>query len=175
MQNILKKGQAEMIETIMVIVIVIILIVMGLFLYYKFSFANIEQSAEDKQEESGIAIMSSIASMPEIACKEKYNCVDITKVFAFKKILETNPQEYRTFFEGKKVTIRTLYPTPEEKICTEQEYQQEDFPKNCNVIELNKVTGNGFEESKIFGTATAIELPYKNRIILGRVEVEVKV
>ena len=178
--TLLKKGQSEMMETFMVIIVIVILLIVGLFFYYSFAIEGYTAEGEETAEESGIALMSAISSMPEITCANKDNCVDITKVFAFKKILETNPREYTRFFKGKTVRINIIYPEPQvtDKECTLQEFQQTDFPENCDWIrlfppteELAKAREEEYRRTIIAGTATSIYLPYKERFLLGRIEV----
>jgi len=166
-----KKGQSEMMETFMVIVVIIILLVVGLFIYYSFFLESIGKRGEQVAEESTIALLSAATSLPEINCYGKSACVDMAKVMAFKKILETHKKEYEHFFGGRSLRIRIVYPKPQvKKECSYSDYQQTNFPANCDTIVIHKGI-NKTNQINIFGFPTAVYLPPKNRYVLGRVEV----
>ena len=67
----MKKAQVHMGET--VIVIFIFVVMLGLFLIYytQFRSEGIKQEAKETKTEASTALLSVLASVPEIKCSEK--------------------------------------------------------------------------------------------------------
>lgn len=117
-----KKGDVEMIETIMVLVVVIILLMVGLVFYFRMSAAGIEETGIEVCQLGGNDLLLAITGMPELQCSldtiTEKDCVDLDKVAAFQALMNDNTikKQYDQLFSGtcpKKIKVELLYPEPE--------------------------------------------------------------
>ena len=81
------KAQIEITETIIVVLIFIILLSIGLFYYYNYYFTSLGKKSLQVSESKATTLTASVTSMPELSCSYEQNCLDLSKLFAFKTIL----------------------------------------------------------------------------------------
>ncbi|MFH0752313.1 MAG: hypothetical protein V1914_01820 [archaeon] len=117
-----KKGDVEMIETIMVLVVVIVLLMIGIVFYFKTSAASIEETGIEVCQLGGNDLLLAVTSMPELQCSldtiTERDCIDLDKVASFQALMNDKDlkSKYESFFSGtcpKKIKIELLYPEPE--------------------------------------------------------------
>lgn len=105
------KGQAGIMQLILIIFILFIVIGVGMFYFYKFSISSVQQTAEDVCMQSTTEQLSSVLNMPEIKCSFQTvskECVDIVKLISF---IETGLNQ--KLGEGmchKSVVFEKVYP-----------------------------------------------------------------
>lgn len=110
--NYSKKAQMEITETIIVLLIFIILLSIGLFYYYNYYFSSLGKKGLELSESKATTLTSIITSMPEISCSYEQNCLDLTKLFAFKQLIAKNQAYYSKIFKNKAISIEFIYPKP---------------------------------------------------------------
>ncbi len=87
--GILKKGQLQIQETIIVIFVFTVIFVIGLMFFYRYTVNSIEQDIERHKEANFRQLIGYIPSMPELKCSRFYveeECIDVAKMNAFKFI-----------------------------------------------------------------------------------------
>ena len=103
------KAQIEITETIIVLLIFLILLSLGLFYYYNYYFSSISEKGLEISESRATTLISSVTSMPELSCSNEPNCLDLTKLFAFKQVLNKNLPYYAKIFKNKQISIEFIY------------------------------------------------------------------
>jgi len=118
-----KKGDLQMMETMMVALVFIVVLMVGLGFYFKFQMASVEEKAESVCILSNTVMLSSITSMPEIQCSVNSNreeCIDTSKLLVFDA-----SRTYQEFFNAnceQRVYFVELYPTLTNGTCTQGSY-----------------------------------------------------
>lgn len=161
------KAQIQMIETILVLFIFLIILVFGIYLYYEYSFVNIQETAFKLSESQANAMLSSITSLPELSCINQKNCIDIIKLTNFKQIYTQNRAYYLGLFKNKKITIQQIYPETTQNLCTFQDI----FPINCNEITIYQTTEK--PNKYIISLPISLYYPNFNKYSLGKIQIEV--
>jgi len=117
-----KKGQVEMIETIMVLVVVVILIIVGIIFYFNSSASKIEETKSEICQLGSDTLLVAVTAMPEFQCsvsgRTYSDCIDIDKVSAFQNLLKDKNihKQYDNFFSGpcaKTIRFELMYPEPQ--------------------------------------------------------------
>jgi len=106
------KAQIEITETIVVLLIFLILLSLGLFYYYNYYFSSLEKQSLQLSETQATTLAASITSMPEFSCSYEQNCMDLSKLFAFKSVFERNKIYYSKKLENKYISLEFIYPKP---------------------------------------------------------------
>src|SRR3989344_6674477 len=86
LKSINKKGDMQMMETLMVALVFMVVLVVALGFYFKFSLENTEEAGQDACFISNTVLLSSITSMPEIQCSvngKREACIDTSKLLVF--------------------------------------------------------------------------------------------
>lgn len=162
----MKKGQVDLMETIMVLVIVVVLLILGIFFYYTFFAQSVEQSGVESCFQSTDVLLLSVVNMPEIQCsvntREK-PCVDASKLLVFEPgrnyggMFETNcPQ--RIYFEQ-------VYPVVNNVTCTRDTYP------NCNIWYVYEPIIQP-EGVAVLSTPVSLYFPDKDEYTMGKLVVE---
>lgn len=132
LQNMNRKGQAEMGETLLVLLVIIILIIAGIFVYYGFFARGLGSLGQERTDIENLILLHIFASLPETKC-ENEDCIDIVKVFAFKDLIKENKAYYLRKFKDKKILIEFIYPESTNKNIECTRFQT-DVPNNCGYI-----------------------------------------
>ena len=62
----MKKGQAEMMETFMVIIVLFLIIGMGMYFFFKFSISSVKEEAKDVCILDAAKMVASASSLSEL-------------------------------------------------------------------------------------------------------------
>ena len=123
------KGQLQILETVVVLFIFFLILFGVLFLYYKYSFGNLEEKGDVFHEQQATFLLDSLSATSEMGCT-KEECLDVVKIFALQS------QEGQTqFFESlgvQKIVLEHVYPVGQQGICTLESFYQTDFPFTCD-------------------------------------------
>lgn len=173
----MKKGQAEIMETFIVIIVLFLLIGIGLYFFFKFSIAETKQEAQDVCILDAAKMVASASSLPELRCSVAGHestriCVDLLKAIASKK---SDSGSFRSVTCPKDITLEIIYPEPESKAeCTERSVSSPDFPNNCANVTIYKVP-DGLLTKKtgpILNSAfISIYVPTNDKYIIGRLKI----
>ena len=126
----MKRGQLEINETLLVLFIIVIIIVIGVFVYFRFSLANVEKIAGELSEQESTVLLASVKMLNEIQSSHK-DCVDTSKLIPFKTLLQQERDYYNSILGYKKIVFEQLYPVVGEGECDVGMYSQEEYPNNC--------------------------------------------
>ncbi|MDI6737376.1 MAG: hypothetical protein QME12_02560 [Nanoarchaeota archaeon] len=151
-----KKGVIEMMETFMIIFVIFILMGIGMFYFFKANVAGGKELHRDVCLMQTTELISAIARLPDINCKEKHPCIDTAKLEAFASKPEAEKKKVvESTVCRKNITIEQIYPEPDEKGLCKGKQGDPNFPKNCNLWQVFSV-----EASKVKGKAgEAIAVP----------------
>jgi hypothetical protein len=176
-----KKGQIGMMEMFMVIFVLFIIIGLGMYYFYKFSFSNQQETAEDSCVQSTNEQLSSVLQMPEIKCSNYANdeeCIDIVKLIAFK-----DEPSIETLSRGsckKSIIFKQIYPSIDERYkdveCGEQEFRDPNFPNNCAIWNLFQPLEADIKNKNtqiILETPVSLYFPTLNQYRIGRLELKI--
>ena len=151
------KAQLEVQETIIVVFIFVVILSIGLVLFYKFQIASLDQQKQEIQEKKFEAMLLIFPNIAEIECSsnlQTQNCIDLLKVLSLKKLIETNPQIYFNKFGYKKIQLKLIYPTKNDKECTSENLN------DCGVWTIyNKPSQNNKEGGIILRTPVSVYHP----------------
>lgn len=155
----------------MVIVILAILLGIGLFFYFKFFKSDIERSSEALTTQKTNTLLVLAASMPELECSRGGStkpCVDAMKALT----LGTNSNDerfrssYTELFKFRSVNIEVLYPTPQNRTCTQSTYP------DCSIYPVFSNPPAGYTSSKEYSVISPIYYPETKTIRIGRIIIE---
>src|SRR3989338_2260511 len=117
------KAQIKMMETIAVLGVFFVILVMGLIFYSRFQEVSIKKVGSEVFEQDIIRVVQLVSYMPEIQCATdqvtEFNCYDLYKLRAMQTLFEKDPvvaEYYFQVFEFSNVTIKKVFPLPEESI-----------------------------------------------------------
>ncbi len=164
----MKKAQATMIETFMVLVIFFILLMIGIYFYFQFSAKGIKKTGEELAKFSGTTLLSTITSMPELKCvilKKEENCLDAIKLSIASK-QELLKKMNLSMLRGKSVYVYVVYPEEDwiEKKCEGNNIEC----GNWTLLKSRKKKGR---ISKL-STAVSIYYPTQEKYYVGKLIVE---
>lgn len=170
-----------MMEMFMIIFVLFIIMGLGMYYFYKFSFSNLQKTAEDSCVQSTSEQLSSVLEMPEIKCSNYANdeeCIDIVKLIAFQ-----GDPSIETLSRGtckKSITFKQVYPPIDERYkdveCGEQEFRDPDFPNNCASWNLFKLKESDIKNKKtqiILETPISLYFPTLNQYRIGKLELKI--
>lgn len=117
-----KKGQIQIQEMAFVLVAIILLFGLILLGFAMFQSTKIKQLAYETRKEKTIAMLDSIANMPEFSCKNAY-CLDEEKLIAYLN-LEDRRTVYDKFWKNLNIALIKVERIVPEKQgnCNEQNY-----------------------------------------------------
>lgn len=174
-----KKGVIEMMETFMIIFVIFILIGIGMFFFFRASVSSGKEVHREVCLTQTTELISAIARLPDINCKEKHPCLDTAKLEAFmtlnteadkKKVVESTVCK-------KNITIEQIYPEPDADKKGSCIGKQGDptFPKNCNMWQVFSVKASDVKGKA--GEAIAIPItlyyPTKDEYGMGKMVITV--
>ena len=117
------KAQMQMTEIVVVIFIVIGLFVLGVIFYSVNLQSSISKSQLEERDLRSNVILNRVLNLPELQCTRQNivdsNCLDNSKVKAFKNTLETNNEilkYYSGVFGRSRISLRVIYPNEGEEI-----------------------------------------------------------
>ncbi|MBR9699306.1 hypothetical protein GOV09_02530 [Candidatus Woesearchaeota archaeon] len=112
--RIRKKGQIQMMETIVVLFIFFIIVILGLVFYTRIAKSSLAEKLDQYEELSKIQVAQIASSLPELQCSQdnivKSNCVDLLKVEAATTVMSNNAADYFDLFAFSRITIYYIYP-----------------------------------------------------------------
>jgi len=154
-----------MAETIIIIFAISILLILGVFTFYKYQLANIQDTGISINDQKITVLLATITQHPAIACNHE-NCIDTTKLLLFPA------QDYKELLGSTTITLQQIYPTPTiNKQCTPQLYNQITYPNNCNHWIIYNITQQGTEKN-IISTPLALYYPETDTYRLGQLTIE---
>lgn len=162
-----KKGDLQMIETMMVALVFIVVLLVGLGFYFKFQLASVEEKGESACLLSNTVMLSSIVSMPEIQCNVNNNreeCIDTSKLIVFEAT-----RVYNEFFNSncnQRVYFVELYPSLENGTCTQSSYPE------CNYYYFYEPNVK-YTSKIIISTPVSLYYPIDDSYKLGKLVIEV--
>lgn len=171
-----KKGVIEMMETFMIIFVIFILMGIGMFFYFRASLSAGKELHRDVCLTQTTELISAIARLPDINCKEKHPCLDTAKLEAFASKTEAEKQKVlESTVCRKNITIEQIYPEPEEKGLCKGKQSDPNFPKNCNMWQVFSVRAS--QVSGKAGEAIAVPVtlyyPTKDEYGMGKMVITV--
>ena len=172
-QQSTKKGQIQLNETIMVLFVIVIILFVGLFVYYKYSIASIQETAATLSEEETTILVASLPVLPELRCDEG-TCLDTAKFLPFKQLTETKQLQYAQLLGAKTITIEQVYPPmTTETLCTLNSYQQFSYPNNCKTWVLYDNKPTKYSSNPTLSTTVSLYFPEIDEYRIGRMHIEV--
>ena len=99
--DLLKKGQLQTQETMLVIFIFIVLLFVGLIIFFRFNNISIQTEREEYENYKFDLLISVFPSMAEVSCSElgvEGECIDVSKLEGFSSVSSD-------YFSNKKMTI----------------------------------------------------------------------
>ncbi|MDD4878682.1 MAG: hypothetical protein PHO02_06660 [Candidatus Nanoarchaeia archaeon] len=171
-----KKGVIEMMETFMIIFVIFILMGIGMFFYFRASVSESKDVHREVCLTQTTELISAIAKLTDINCKDKHPCIDTAKLEAFAL---KSPAEKSAVLEStvcrKNITIEQIYPAPDEKGSCVGKQASPDFPKNCNTWQVFSVKASDVKGKA--GEAIAIPItlyyPTKDEYGMGKMVITV--
>jgi len=169
-----KKGQVQMMETIMVLVVFIIILIVGMVFFWGVVMKDIGASAKELEEEKYYVLTSILPTLPELLYSEATNeeeYIDTSKILAFQKTIADQTSHYSQLFGQTRISIEQTYPKPATiKECTLREFTNTDYPDNCNSwILYNKLTTR---ITRKITMPVSLYFPSSNQWRIGRLIVE---
>ena len=116
----MKKAQIKMTETIAVLFVFLVLIVFGMIFYFQFQRSSLEQREAEIAGERAISTALQAAFLPELRCSKGENipvrdCIDLYKLNFSKAKMEDEIDYYFDIFGYANISVKKLYPGPEEE------------------------------------------------------------
>lgn len=174
----MKRGQAEMMETFIVIVILFVLIGVGMYFFFTFSSANVKEDAKDVCLLDAAKMVATASSYPELRCSVSGHestriCIDLLKAIATKKV---NTTSFRSVSCPKDITLEIVYPEPDARAgeCNERSVTQPNFPSNCANISIYKTPAgllNGKTGPILNSAFVSVYVPTTDSYIIGRLKI----
>jgi hypothetical protein len=114
--DILKKAQIHMMETIAVLFIFFIIVFIGIIFITKWAWQDMEVTRGEYEDLEKTKIDQKASSLPELDCSENedqsYNCIDLLKLTPASKVISDNPEDYFDIFGFTNITVEKIYPEP---------------------------------------------------------------
>jgi hypothetical protein len=117
----MKKAQAKMMETTMVLVVFFILLAMGLGFYAYTRMTTVSREAFEATQLESIQVAQTINYLPELRCYRQgvviENCIDYYKLIAFSDLMNQsvdNRLYYFDQFRHSEITLREIYPVSDQ-------------------------------------------------------------
>ena len=169
LKSIKKRGDIQMMETMMVALVFVVVLLVALVFYFKFSLRGVEEAGEDACLVSSTVLLSSLSSMPEIQCSlhgNREQCIDTVKLLVFDAT-----REYEEFFTAncpQRVSFVQLSPVPGDSTL---ECVQGTYPE-CAVYTFYDPDVE-YRSSLVLSTPVSLYFPLTGEYRFGRLVVEV--
>ena len=163
--NILRKGQLQIQETMLVLIVFAVIFMIAFIFYYRFTTESIKNENIRFNDERFSLLTNNLPNMAEFKCtsnKQEEECLDALKLIAFKEVFS----EYRQEFGASKLTIKVIYPETNEKIC------EKGNLNDCGIFNLYEVNTNNVKNVKKVSTPISIFYPNEKLYKIGVLEVE---
>jgi len=116
--NLLRKAQIKMFETVMVLVIFFFLLAFGLVFYARYHSFSVTEKINQNFELRAIEIAQSVSFMPELQCSNfdgvREDCVDRLKLEAFRELLNRDEvlrnEYYYDLLGQSRISFKQVYP-----------------------------------------------------------------
>ena len=167
------KGQIEMHETILVLFIISIILALLIFVYYRYTIANLQTTGEELSEQEALVQLAFITNYPELRCAND-NCVDMLKAVSFKQVSQSNKDYYLRTFGKKRISIEQVYPEPKTKDeCTSLKFNQFDYPNNCKYWIIYEEAPQSYSSKQKTSIPISLYFPELDQYRLGTLNIEV--
>lgn len=107
-----KRGQLKVQEMAFVLVAVVFLFGILLLFFARFQFGSLQQTATQLREIRTITMLRVVASLPELSCLDKVNCIDSDKLNAF-DVNSNLRSKYESFWLSSNIVsikVEEVYP-----------------------------------------------------------------
>ena len=163
--SLLKKGQLQVQETILVVFVFVIILIVGMAFFLRYQNEGISQENKEYLREQFSLIITSFPHYTEIACSEygqKESCIDTAKLTAFSVLDKEQFKElgYKT------ITIASVYPEKNTKTCTSRN------SVDCGVWELYSKKPASIESTLKAVTPVSLYDPQTRTYSVGILTVE---
>ncbi|MFH1331806.1 MAG: hypothetical protein ABIH63_00795 [archaeon] len=179
-----KKGDLEFIEAIMVVVVIVVLLVIGLAIYYNVSIGSMRETGQRISEVEATVLVNVIDSLPETQCSMKgspKDCVDVVKLQAFRKVVDSNKAFYVENYGFKVIRFEQLFPVPTKLSqnanksgeCEVDAFNHIDYPETCGNWTVYHHPKPNYTNKNILKTPVSLYHPMSKRYAVGVLFVEV--
>ena len=165
------KGQIQINETLLVLFALVLLIIVGIFVYYRFSLANVEHITDELTEQEASVLLASVSHLPELRCSH-VNCIDTSKLLPFQTLARGDRAYYSRLFGAKRIMIEQTYPAPDtEHPCTITAYNQLIYPANCQHWIIYDQPPTSPHDLKKISTPITLYYPETDSYGVGKLEI----
>ena len=146
---------------------------MGVFLFYKYSIANIQETASTLSDEEQTVLLASFPALPEVSCAVD-SCLDTAKFLPFEVLVKSKQLTYANLFGAATIRVEQLYPIPVADVkCDINHYRDRTYPHNCNHWVLYENKPVSFTKEHKLSTVVSLHYPETNSYGVGRLHIEV--
>ena len=168
-----KTGQIHLNETILVVFVVLLIIFIGIFLFYRYSLASIEDTANTLSEQDATVLLAAFPNLAELRCHHT-TCLDTAKFIPFMTLVRNHQLFYAQLLGKKTIRIEQLYPEPtSEDVCSLRHYQQIAYPLNCKSWTLYDNKPPQYTSKPVISTIVSLYFPETHTYHIGRMIIEV--
>lgn len=163
--RVLKKGQLQVQETILVVFVFVIILIIGMAFFLRYQNQAIVEENKDYQREQFSLIITSLPQYAEIKCSEygqKQACIDTAKLTAFSVLEEESFPE----LGFKTITVSSIYPEKNTNVCNTRSSTE------CGVWELYTKKPASIDSTLKAVTPIALYYPHTRSYGIGLLEVE---
>lgn len=168
--GILKKGQLQIQETILVIFIFTIIIILGMTLFFRFQEISLKNDIRDfklKQFGNKILTLPDTSEFVYTEAGVKMNAVDTFKLITLKSLVEKEEDYYFEKYGYMNITVVQVYPEKINSECTKSKVD------NCGVWKIYIKIPNTINSRLRKETPISLYFPEKNTFTIGILSVEV--
>lgn len=113
--HLLRKGQMQMMETVMVLIVFFFILVIGLVFYANIQLSSAKDDLKKYNELKAIENMQKLLFLPELQCggvDEASTCIDMLKLKALANVManESNRVYYNDELGNSLVVVEEVYP-----------------------------------------------------------------
>ncbi|HLC56906.1 MAG TPA: hypothetical protein VJJ23_06725 [Candidatus Nanoarchaeia archaeon] len=163
--NLLKRGQLQIQETMLVLIVFVVIFMIAFIFYYRFTTESIKNENVKFNDERFSLLTNNLPNMAEFKCtsnKQEEDCLDALKLVAFSQV----SSEYKKEFGASKLTVKVIYPETNEEIC------QKGNIRDCGIFDLYEAGSINADSVKKVSTPISIFYPNDNLYKIGVLEVE---
>ena len=163
--NILRKGQLEIQETMLVLIVFVVIFMIAFIFYYRFTTESIKNENIKFNDERFSLLTNNLPNMAEFKCtsnKQEEECLDALKLIAFSEV----SGQYKKEFGASKLTIKVIYPETNTETC------EKGNLKDCGLFNLYDTSTNNIKNVKKVSTPISIFYPNEKLYKIGVLEVE---
>ncbi len=167
-----KKAQLGLIELLMVLLVLAVLLSIGLFVYFQFFKADLDQTRDALENQESNVLLAYAINMPELECSRAtatQNCLDAMKLLAAQDTFarQENRPQYVDTFGFRTLKFELLYPTTTQQACTGSTYP------DCSTYTLYVNKPASINSTKSYSVITPLYYPDSKSVKIGRLILEV--